>query len=48
MGFTFMSLMAIALLLFPQFVVGLYLDLNDPANKQVIALVAPIAFPFEM
>ena len=41
-GFAFMTLMAIALLLFPQFVVGLYLDLNDPTNGQVIALVAPM------
>ncbi len=41
-GCAFMTLMAIALLLFPQFVVGLYLDLNDPANEGVIALVAPM------
>ncbi len=42
MGLAFMSLMAIALLLFPQFVVGLYLDLNEPSNGHIIALVAPM------
>ena len=41
-GFAFMTLMAIALLLFPQLVVGLYLDLNDSANERVIALVSPM------
>lgn len=41
-GFAFMTLMAIAVLLLPQLVVGLYLDLNDPANEKVIALVSPM------
>ena len=34
-----MTLMAIALLLFPQLVIGLFLDLQDLANEKVIALV---------
>ncbi|MGK7955525.1 MAG: MATE family efflux transporter [Crocosphaera sp.] len=42
MGFIFMSLMAMILLLFPEFVIGLYLDLNDPANQPVIVLVTPM------
>ena len=41
-GFIFMTLMAIALLLFPQFIVGLYLNPKAPANAKVIALVSPM------
>ena len=41
-GFIFMTLMSIALLLFPQLVVGLYIDIKDPANAKVVALVSPM------
>ena len=41
-GFVFMSVMAIALLLFPQAAIALYLDINDPANAKVIALAKPM------
>ena len=41
-GFAFMTLMAITLLLFPQLVVGIYLDLDNPANERVIDLVSPM------
>lgn len=41
-GFIFMTLMAITLLLFPKLVVGLYIDINDPANRKVIAFVSPM------
>ena len=41
-GSVFMMVMAMVLLLFPQFVIGLYLDQNDPANQPVMVLVAPM------
>lgn len=41
-GFIFTILMASVLLLFPQLVLGLYIDINDPANEQVIAVVSPM------
>lgn len=41
-GFIFMTVMAIALLSFPQLVVGLYIDIHDSANEKIIALVSPM------
>jgi multidrug resistance protein, MATE family len=41
-GFIFMTIMAIALLLFPRSVIGMYIDVGDPANASVIALVSPM------
>ena len=41
-GLLFNSAIAIALLLFPRSVIGLYLDLQDPANQVVIAIAIPI------
>lgn len=38
MGGLFMTVMAIALLLFPRQIVGLYLDIDNPENKSAIAL----------
>jgi len=40
LGGGFMTIMAIAFLLFPKPVIGLYLDLNNPNNAQVIALAS--------
>lgn len=42
LGGLFMSLMAIVLLTFPRQVIGLYLDLNDPDNANVLSLTFPI------
>ncbi|MGK7949986.1 MAG: MATE family efflux transporter [Xenococcaceae cyanobacterium] len=42
MGFIFAISVTIAMLLFPQVIVGLYLDINDPANAKVIALALPM------
>ncbi len=39
---TFMTAMAIALLLFPRTVISLYLDVNNPNNARAIALVSPM------
>jgi multidrug resistance protein, MATE family len=41
-GFVFTIFVAIAMLLFPRSIVGLYLDLNDPANAQILALALPM------
>ena len=41
-GFVFSSLVAIAMLLFPRSIVGLYIDINDPANAQILALALPM------
>jgi multidrug resistance protein, MATE family len=41
-GFGFIFLVAIAMLLFPRSIVGLYLNLNDPANAQILALALPM------
>lgn len=41
-GLIFITILAIAMLLFPQAIIGLYLDINDPANTQVIALALPM------
>lgn len=38
MGGLFMTVMAITLLLFPRQIIGLYLDTNNPENKNAIAL----------
>ncbi len=38
LGGTFMTLMAIALLLFPTLVISLYLDVQQPANAKVVSL----------
>lgn len=38
MGGLFMTVMAIALLLFPRQIIGLYLDIDNPENKSAIAL----------
>lgn len=42
LGGVFMIIMAIALLLFPNSIISLYLDIHDPANTPVIALVLPM------
>jgi MATE family multidrug resistance protein len=42
LGGMFMTLMAIALLLFPHQVIGLYLDPRDPVNASVVALAIPM------
>lgn len=41
-GLVFAFLVTIAMLLFPQAIVGLYLDINDPANAKVITLALPM------
>lgn len=42
LGGGFMTLMAVSLLLFPRQVIGLYIDVNNPNNAQVIALASPM------
>ena len=42
LGLVFAILVTIAMLLFPQAIVSLYLDVNDPANSQVITLALPM------
>ncbi|MEM8675080.1 MAG: MATE family efflux transporter [Cyanobacteria bacterium P01_G01_bin.67] len=42
MGLTVMLLLAIAMLLFPRSIVAIYLDLNDPANTQIVSLALPM------
>ncbi|MGL4619818.1 MATE family efflux transporter [Chroococcidiopsis sp.] len=39
-----MTLMAIAVLLFPQQIVGLFIDLRDPANANVLSIAVPMLF----
>ncbi len=41
-GLMFAIVVTIAMLLFPQVIVGLYLDIKDPANAQVITLALPM------
>ena len=41
-GLIFAIVVTIAMLLFPQVIVGLYLDIKDPANAQVINLALPM------
>ncbi|MEM7591657.1 MAG: MATE family efflux transporter [Cyanobacteria bacterium P01_A01_bin.83] len=42
MGLAWTLLVATAMLLFPHEIVGVYLNLDDPANSQVIALALPM------
>jgi MATE family multidrug resistance protein len=44
MNIGYMTLVMIFMLLFPGFVVQLYLDASDPANSEVIALVGQLLF----
>jgi multidrug resistance protein, MATE family len=41
-GLVFTIFIAIAMLLFPQLIIGLYLDLNDSANDRIISLALPM------
>jgi len=41
-GVVFMTMMAIALLVFPQQVIGLYIDVRAPENAAVVAIVMPM------
>ncbi len=41
-GSSFSVLLAIAMLLFPQAIIGLYIDINDPANTQIVDLALPM------
>ncbi len=41
-GLTFILILAITMLLFPQTIIALYLDINDPGNAEVIALALPM------
>ncbi len=41
-GAVFMNVMAIAMLLFPQSIIALYLDIDDPANAKVLTLALPM------
>ena len=41
-GFLVMSLLAIAMFFFPQVIAGIYLNLDDPANAEIISLAIPI------
>jgi MATE family multidrug resistance protein len=43
-GAGLMTLMAIALLIYPQQVVGLFIDLHNPANANVLSIAAPMLF----
>ncbi len=42
MGSGFMSIMVVMLLVFPQQIIGLYIDLQDPHNAAVISLATPM------
>lgn len=41
-GLVFAILVTIAMLLFPQAIIGLYIDINDSANAEILALTLPI------
>ena len=41
-GLVFAILVTIAMLLFPQAIVSLYIDINDPANAEILALALPM------
>ena len=41
-GFAVMFFLAIAMLLFPQAIIGLYIDIRDPANASIIDLALPM------
>ncbi|MEL6929565.1 MAG: MATE family efflux transporter, partial [Cyanobacteria bacterium J06600_6] len=42
MGFVFAVLLASLMLLFPQAIVGLYIDVGDPANASIVKLALPM------
>ncbi|AFY86868.1 MATE family efflux transporter [Chroococcidiopsis thermalis] len=44
LGASSMTLMAIAVLIFPQQIIGLFIDLRDPANANVLSIAAPMLF----
>lgn len=41
-GFMVMSMVAVVMLLFPRIIIGLYLNLENPANAEIISLALPI------
>lgn len=41
-GFVVMFFLAIAMLLFPQVIIGLYIDVRDPANAAIVDLALPM------
>lgn len=41
-GFAVMFFLAIAMLLFPQAIIGLYIDIQDPANAAIVDLALPM------
>lgn len=44
LGASSMTLMAIAVLIFPQQIIGLFIDLRDPANANVLSIAVPMLF----
>jgi multidrug resistance protein, MATE family len=44
LGAGVMTLIAIAVLIFPQHIVGLFIDLRDPANVKVLSIAVPMLF----
>ncbi len=42
MGLIFAIFITVAMLLFPQVIVALYLDIDDPANAEILALALPM------
>lgn len=42
LGLIFATIITIIMLLFPQAIIGLYLDINDPNNAPIIALALPM------
>ncbi|MUG97648.1 MATE family efflux transporter [Scytonema sp. UIC 10036] len=44
LGAGVMTLIAIAVLIFPQHIVGLFIDLRDPANAKVLSIAVPMLF----
>ncbi|MEO1341211.1 MAG: MATE family efflux transporter [Cyanobacteria bacterium J06635_13] len=42
LGFAVMFFLAIAMLLFPQVIIGLYIDLQDPTNVAIVDLALPM------
>lgn len=41
-GFAVMLFLAIAMLLFPQAIIGLYIDIQDPANASIVDIALPM------
>ncbi|MGK7912286.1 MAG: MATE family efflux transporter [Synechococcus sp.] len=39
---SFMAVVSVVFLLFPEQIIGIYLDVNDPANARVVALAVPL------